>query len=133
MVASLGVGEKSLLPLRDPLHWTAQPARRPHDDRLLRIVLSLVAEAAAHVLRHDAQGALVDGELLANIAADVVRRLGAAIQRVAVRNAAPRLNRRAAEPIVHQLDLHAMGGLCHRGLCSRAVAARPSERLLPLD
>jgi len=56
----------------------AELARRPDGEGLFRIMLALVAEAAAHVLRHDAQAPFVEAELLADVAADVMRRLRAA-------------------------------------------------------
>src|SRR5204862_895160 len=83
MVAALRIGEKRFGAPRDPFHRALQPACRPDEQRLLGVVLALVAEAAAHVARHDAQLAFVQAELFANIAADVVRRLRAAVERIA--------------------------------------------------
>ena len=133
MVPTLGVGEKRFLAPRNPPHRAAELACRPDDDRLLRVVLALVAEAAAHILRHDAQAAFVDAELLADVAADMVRRLRAAVERVAGGNAAARLDRRAAEPVIHQLEPHPAGGSRHRGFDSGALATAPFEAVLAID
>src|SRR5439155_914197 len=76
-----------------PLHGLAQTARSPHHQRLLRIVLALVAETAADIARHDPQLAFVDAELFAHEAPDVVRRLRAAVERVAGRDRAAGLDR----------------------------------------
>src|SRR5260221_13039328 len=133
MVTALRVGRERLLARRDPPHGTAQPARRPYDDRLLRIVLALVAEPAAHIPRYDAQAAFVDTELLAHVATDVMRCLRAAMERVASGDAAARFDGCAAKPVVDQLDRHAMRCTAHGGVRGCAIAARPFERLLAFD
>src|ERR1700741_1633519 len=125
VVASLCVGEERLGAPRDPLHRPLQPARRPDDERLLRVMLALVAEAAAHVARDDAQSAFVDAELLAYIAPDVVRRLRAAVKRVAGGDGAARLDRRAAQAIVRELEQHATRRARKGGVDGGAVAALP--------
>src|SRR5581483_133646 len=115
----------------DPLHRPAQPARRPGDERLLGVVLALEAEAPADVGRDDAQACLVETELLAHVLADVVRRLGAAIERAAgrvpERNGASPLERRAAQAIVHEIDADHARRPGERGVGRRPVAALPFE------
>src|SRR5260221_12649942 len=133
MVTALRVGKERLLARRDPPHGTAQPARRPYDDRLLRIVLALVAEPAPHISRYDAQAAFVDTELFAYVATDVMRCLRAAIERVASGNATARFDGCAAKPVVDQLDRHAMRCTAHCGIGGCTIAARPLERLLAFD
>src|SRR5258708_29668685 len=123
--AALRVGEKRFLAPRDPLHRAAQPARGPDHDRLLGIVLALVAEAAAHVLRYDAQPAFVDAELLADVAADVMRRLRAAIKRVAGRDAAARLDRGTAQAVFYQLHAPPMPPPLPTALPPHRLAAPP--------
>src|SRR5258706_2759367 len=130
MVAALRVREERLVPARDPLHGPAQSPRRPDEQGLLRVVLALVAEAAADVARHHAQIRLRDAELLAYIAADMVRRLGTDVERVAARRRAARLDRGAAQPGVHQLDLDLAARACHRLLGRLPLAPRPRERPL---
>src|SRR5262249_10819039 len=80
VIASLIVRNKTFGPARDPPHRTAQPARSPGDDPLFRIELALVAEAAAHVGRDDAQRAFGNAELLGHLPTNVMRRLGRAVQ-----------------------------------------------------
>ena len=133
MVPALRVGEKGLAPPGHPAHRPAQAPRRPRDDGFLRVVLALVAEAAAHVRRHDAKLDLADAELGAERLAQVVRRLRRAVQRQPgrARNGghAAVLDRRPAQAVVDQLDLApgARAGECllHR----RGVAAGPEETL----
>ena len=127
MVASLRIGKKGLVPPGDPLHGPAQAARGPHYQRLLRIVLALVAEAAADIARHDPQLAFVDAELFAHEAPDVMRRLRAAVERVAGRDRAAGLDRGAAQPVVHQLDFHLARRLRERLLDRASIAAPPGE------
>ncbi len=133
VIAALRVGKERFVPARDPLHRPAQPPRRPDDQRLLRVVLALVAEAAADVARDDAQVRLGDAELLADVAADMVRRLRSDVERVAGRRRAARLDRRAAQPVIHQLDFDLATRARHRLLHGLALAARPAEGPLTLD
>ena len=55
VVPALRVRQKRFAPRRHPAHRPAQAARRPDDDGLLRIVLALVSEPAAHVGRYHAK------------------------------------------------------------------------------
>ncbi len=114
MIAALIVGDKTFRPARDPAHRTAQPPRGPGDDPLLGIELALVAEAAADVGRHHAQRALGDAELLRHLAADVVRGLRRRVKRklLALRfgHDRARLDRRAGQAIVDEVDRDHVGG-----------------------
>src|SRR5207244_7338329 len=92
-----------------------------------RIMLALVAEAAADIARHDPQLAFVDAELFAHEAPDVVRRLRAAIERVAGRDRAAGLDRGTAQPVVHQLDFHLARRLRECLLDCASIAPRPGE------
>src|SRR5437764_1297672 len=96
-------------------------------------MLALVAEAAAHVARHDTQLAFAQAELFADVAADVVLRLRAAVQGFAGCDGAACLDRSATEPIVHQLELHATRCTGKRGFYSRTVAPLPSKGLVVVD
>ena len=133
MVASLVVGEEAFRPRRDPADRTAQPPRRPGDERLLRVELALVAEAAAHIGRDHAQRALGHAELLGHLLADVVRCLrrahkrelaGAGLDR---REHRARLDRRADEAVVDEIDGDLVRRGRERGAHRRLVAARPAE------
>ena len=133
MIARLVVGNEALRTCADPAHRQAQPSRRPGDDAFFRVELTLVAEAAADIGRHDPQRAFGDPKLLGDCTADVVRRLRGAIERQPVggrvdrRHRCTRLDRRADEAIVHEVDRDRMGGRperrAHRGL----VATRRAE------
>ena len=130
MIARLRVGEEGLRAPRDPFHRAAQAARRPHEQRFLGVVLALVAEASAHVGRDEPKPALGNAELGADVAANVVRRLGRAIQRVRRSNHAARFDRAAAEAVVDQLDTDHVGRLGQRRLDRGGVASRPLEAML---
>ena len=110
VVPALGIGQERFVARRDPLYRAAQPPRRPDDDRLLRIVLALVAEAAAHVLRHNAQLALAQPELRAHVLADVMRGLRGAVQRIAGCDGPARLDCRPAQAVVDELDIDPVRG-----------------------
>ena len=133
MVAGLVVGQKTFRPRRHPAHRTAEPPRRPGDEPLLGIELALVAEAAAHIGRDHAQRALRHAELLGHLLADVVRRLGRAHQREPVgagldrREHRPRLDRRADQAVVDEIDGDLVRRRLERGAHRRLVAARPAE------
>ena len=133
VVAGLIVGEEAFGPARDPSHRASEPPRRPGDNPFLRVELALVAEAAAHVGGDDAQRALGNAELLAHLAADVMGRLGRGIERELVGaglgcgDEGARLDRRADQAIVDEIDRDRVRGrlqrLAHRGF----VAARPTK------
>ena len=133
MVARLVVGQEAFRPRRHPAHRTAEPPRRPGDERLLGIELALVAEAAAHIGRDHAQRALGHAELLGHLLADVVRRLRRAHERELAgagldgRERRPRLDRRADEAVVDEIDRDLVRRGLERGAHRRLVAARPAE------
>src|SRR6516164_8207347 len=133
VIASLIVGNKAFRPARDPAHGTAQPARGPGDDPLLRIELALVAETAAYVGRDDAQRALGNAELLGHLPANVMRRLGRAVKRelVALRidgaDDRARLDRGPDQAVVDEIDRDHVGGRSQRRAYGGLVAARPAK------
>ena len=61
-VARVLVGEDRLAPLARPLHRPADPARRPEDEAVLRVLRPLRAETAAHVADDHADRRLRDAE-----------------------------------------------------------------------
>src|SRR5215475_9244232 len=97
------------------------------------MMLALVAEAAADVGRDDAHACLGDPELLRYIAADVMRHLRCAVERelavgrIGDRDDGARLDRRANQPIVDEIDARDVRGrlerLAHRGL----ITPTPTE------
>ena len=119
--------------LRVPIHFTGLPqsSRCPGDDRLLRIVLALVAKAAADVGRHQPDCGLRQLKLLANRAPDVMRHLGGAIEcqltgRRCRRRGRARFDRRADQAVVDEIEPHHMGGaakgIAHGGLIAASEA-----------
>ena len=133
VIAGLVVRHEALGPGRHPPHRTAQPAGGPGDDPLLRIELALVAEAAADIGRDDAQRALGNAELLGHLAANVMGGLGRRIERepAAIRlgggDGRARLDRRAHQAVVDEIDRDHVGGRCERRAHRGLVAARPAE------
>src|SRR5262249_19256011 len=81
VIAGLIVRDEAFRSARGPAYGPAQASRRPGDDPLLRIGFALVAEAAAHVRRDDAQRALGNAELLGDLATDVMRSLRGGVER----------------------------------------------------
>ncbi len=130
VIAALVVGDEALAAGADPFHRPPQPEREPGNDRLLGIVLAFVAEAAADVGRDQADRGLRQAELFGDDAADVVRHLGRDIKRqlagVAVGQHRARLDRRADQAVVDEVEPHHMGGtlqcLAHRGVIAALEA-----------
>ena len=133
VIARLVVGQKALRPRRHPAHRAEEPPRRPDHERLLGIELALVAEAAADVGRDHPQRALGDAELLGDLLADVVRRLRRTHQREPAGGGldggerGARLERRADEAVVDEIDRDLVRRRRERGAHRRLVAARPAE------
>ena len=133
VIAPLVVRDETLGAARNPPHRTPQPARRPGDDRFLRIELALVAEAAADVGRDHAHRALGHAELLGHLPANVVGRLGRAVERelLGIRQAEREhrawLDRRADQAVVDEIERDDMGcptkSFAHGGF----VAAPPAK------
>ena len=86
LVAAMGVAEQRFRTRRHPFDRTAaDPARRPHHERILRIAAVLHAEAAADIGRNDAKFGLRDVQHLAGDGgAGAVRVLRGRIERVVV-------------------------------------------------
>ena len=133
VVARLVVGDEALGARRHPAHRAAQPARRPRDDRLLGIVLALVAEAAADVGRDHSDRELGEAELLGDEPADEVGHLRGRVERERIpvgareRDRRARLDGAAGEPVVVELQFDGVRGLRERTLDRCGVAALPAE------
>src|SRR5688572_126343 len=131
MVPALRIRKERLAPPRHPPHRAAQPSRRPGYDRLLGIVLALVPEAAAHVGRYHAKLDLLQGELIANGLAQVVRSLRRAVKRKPLgaryRHHPARLDRRSAEAVVDEFQLHAVRRIRKRSFDRGGITARPAK------
>ena len=129
--AALIVRHEAFAARRDPSHRTPQAARGPCDDRLFRIVLSLVAEAAADVGGDQPDRGLRQAKLLGDRAADVMRHLGRAIERqlagAAIRQHGAGLDGRADQPVVGEIEPDHMRRAFECLLHGGHVAARKSE------
>ncbi len=110
MIAALVVGDEAFAARCDPSDRPPQGARRIRDDRLLGVMLALVAEAAADVGRDHAHASLRDAELLGDQAAHMVRDLGRDIKRelvasrIANRQHRARFERRADQAVVDEVE-----------------------------
>ncbi len=131
VIARLIIGCEALASARRPTDRTLEAPRRPGQNCLLRIMLALVAEAAAHIGRDDAHCGLCDPKLLGDETANVVRHLRRAVEREAVRlrigDNSARLHGGASKPIIDEIDpRHVRGGLelLRNGF---VVAAAPFE------
>ena len=133
MIARLVVGHETFAAARDPLDRTPQPARQPGDDGFLRIMLALVAEAAADIRRDHADAALRDAELFGHHPADVMGHLRRDMERelfapdLRRRHHRARLERGADQTIVDELEARDMRRDLHRLAHRRLVPARPAE------
>jgi hypothetical protein len=131
VIAALIVGHEAFRSACDPAHGTAQASRGPGNDPLFRIKLALVAEAAAHVGRNDAQRALGNAELLGDLAADVMGSLRGGVERefFALRfgERRARFECRADQTVVDEIDRDHVGGAAERRTHGRFVAACPAK------
>ena len=133
VIARLVVGEEALGAGRNPAHRTGEPPRRPRDDALLRIELALVAETAAHIGRDHAQRALGDAELIGDLTADVMGRLGRGVERelpalgLDCSDERARLDRRSHQAVVDDVDRDHMRSGAERGTHRGFVAPRPAK------
>src|SRR5437764_174862 len=84
-LATLAVGEECLLPLARPSDRPAELLRRERHQRVLREGEALHPEAAADILRDDADAVLGDGEPGGEVAAHAEDALRAEIDGVAIR------------------------------------------------
>ena len=132
VIATLIVGNEAFAARADPFHRPPQSPRGPGDDGLLGIVLTLVAEAAADVGRNQPNRGLRQVKLLADDAPDVMRYLRGAIERkLAVRAAVgqngARLDCRADQAVVDEVETHHMCGGAKGFAHGDFVAAREAE------
>ena len=131
VIAGLIVRHEAFRSARGPAYGPAQASRRPGDNPLLRIGFALVAEAAAHVRRDDAQRALGNAELLGDLATDVMRSLRGGVERelVALRlgQHRARFDRRADQTVVDEIDGNNVSGAAEGCPHGRLVAARPAK------
>jgi len=133
VIAGLGIGDEALAPRRHPLDRAAESLRRPRHDRLLRVVLALVSEAATHVRRDHPHAALGKTELNGHGAPDEVRDLRRGIERertvdgIGDGDDGARLDGGSGQPVVDQLEADGARGPGERRLDRRGVAARPAE------
>ena len=138
VVASVGVGQERLAPLRGPLDRAIHPLARPHHRRLFRIEEDLRAEAAADVGRDHAHLVLrqteherrheqtLDVRILAR---DVerVRVVGAVVRR----RCRARLDRVWDKTVVDDVELRDMRGRRECGVDSGLVAKGPCVAVVP--
>ena len=89
------IGELHLPSVACPFHGTAQPSRRPRDQRVLRIAAIARAVIAADVARHDTDRALRHAERGGHVAPDPPRASRAGVERVTAARVIPRAHRRA--------------------------------------
>ena len=133
VIAPLIVGDEAFAPCRDPFDRPVQTPRRPGDDRLLGIMLALVAEAAADIGCDQANAAFGHAELLGDIAADVMRHLRRAIERELVARCIrdgqhrSRLDRAADQAVIDEVEPRDVRGLLHRLADGSFVAPRPAK------
>jgi hypothetical protein len=136
VLLAVGVAGQALPPVLDPADGVAEAPGQEAGDHLLRQQDVLVAEAAAHVGRHDAHGLLMQAEAAGQAGADNVRHLRAAVQHelahapVPVRDQAAALDGRRVLPGSAERaadgDGRAVAGLgraeVHPGFQERVVA-----------
>ena len=109
VVAPLIVGDETFAACADPFYWPTQAPRRPGDDGFFRIMLTLVAEAAADIGRDQPNIGLRQIELFAHRAPDVMWHLRGAIERQLAAGAAVGqhrawLDRRANQSIIEKIE-----------------------------
>ena len=131
MVACLGVAEKTLGAAAQPAHRQPQLARRPGHQDLLVIGEVLHAEAAAEVVREDAQAVFFDPENAGDDGARAVHVLAVDVEGVALARGivdaerTARLDGTHDQAVVDQFDLHDMGGGPEGSLGGVGVALCP--------
>ena len=144
LIAALRVAEQRFRTRRRPFDRTAaDPARRPHHERVFRIAAVLHAEAAADIGRDDAQFGLRDAQHLAgDRGAGAVRILRGRVERVVVRlgmvvpDRGARLDRIGGDAGVVDLQRDHVLGVGERGVGRVLVAHHQREgdvvrRLVP--
>ena len=138
VVPAVDVGQERLGPVRRPLNGAADLLRRPDAHHLLGVDGELRAEGAADVGRHDAQ--LVLGRHIVEsgndnprdmrvLARDIERE--AVVARIVFADGRARLHGVRDQPVVNEVELGDVVGLCERRVGRGLVAHFPIEAQVP--